>query len=55
MAPNPGTFKAMVAFGRKHPEVGEAFDAYLKEIARLEKLPFAGNTRMVWSRRSLVQ
>ena len=55
MAPNPGTFKAMVAFGREHPEVGEAFAAYLKEIALLERLPFAGNTQMVWSRRSLAQ
>ena len=29
-----GYLKAMVAFGRKHPEVGEAFDAYLKELAK---------------------
>ena len=27
-----GYLKAMVAFGRKHPEVGESFDAYLKEL-----------------------
>ena len=27
-----GYLQAMVAFGRKHPEVGEAFDAYLKEL-----------------------
>ena len=27
-----GYLQAMVAFGRKHPEVGESFDAYLKEL-----------------------
>ena len=27
-----GYLKAMVAFGRKHPEVGDSFDVYLKEI-----------------------
>ena len=27
-----GYLQAMVAFGRKHPEVGAAFDAYLKEL-----------------------
>ena len=27
-----GYLKAMVAFGRKHPEVGESFDAYLNEL-----------------------
>jgi UTP--glucose-1-phosphate uridylyltransferase len=27
-----GYLKAMVAFGCKHPEVGESFDAYLKEL-----------------------
>ena len=29
-----GYLQAMVAFGCKHPEVGEAFDAYLKEFSR---------------------
>jgi UTP--glucose-1-phosphate uridylyltransferase len=29
-----GYLKAMVAFGCKHPEVGESFDAYLKERGR---------------------
>ena len=32
-----GYLQAMVAFGRKHPEVGDAFDAYLKELGETGK------------------